>query len=202
MLTVLKGVSLSLKAGRITALVGVSGSGKSTLLNIAGLLENPNQGRVVIGGRHSGGEWRKTELRRGNIGFVHQFHHLLADLTALENLALPLMIRGEGRRAAAKAAEKALAKLGLAARAGHRPSALSGGECQRLAVARALIAQPRVVLADEPTGNLDQGNAELVFGELIAQAKRQNAAVLMATHDEKLSDLCDEARRLGGGRLS
>lgn len=201
-LEVLRGVSLTLKAGRITALLGVSGSGKSTLLNIAGLLESPNKGRVTVVGGRTDSERRKTELRRKNIGFIHQFHHLLADLTALENLALPLMIKGKSKRAATKTAMLMLAKLGMENRADHLPGGLSGGECQRVAVARALVAEPKLILADEPTGNLDEANAKLVFTEFTAQAKRQNTAVLMVTHDKRLSGLCDEVLNLGNGRIN
>ncbi len=198
-LEVLKGAELGLKSGQITALLGVSGSGKSTLLGIGGLLENPEGGRVLIGGEEAKSEGRKTELRRRHIGFVHQFHHLLADLSAEENLALPLMIQGKsGYRRRAK---RALAELGLADRAKHLPTALSGGECQRLAVARALVGKPKVILADEPTGNLDRANAELVFAELAERVKRQNVAALVATHDKDLSARCDEVLEIREGRL-
>ncbi len=195
-LEVLQGVDLTLMPGTIAALVGPSGTGKSTLLQIAGLLERPSAGEVTIEGRSCGGlgDGERTRLRRERIGFVYQFHHLLPDFTALENVAMPRLIAGRGRREARAAAERLLGSLGLAGRASHRPGRLSGGEQQRVAIARAVANAPRVLLADEPTGNLDPHTADHVFATLVSLVRASGLAALIATHNLDLAARMD--RRL------
>ena len=203
-LEVLRGIDLGLPRGTIAALVGPSGSGKSTLLHVAGLLERPTAGEVVIEGRRCGGlgDNERTRLRRERVGFVYQFHHLLPDFTALENVLMPQLIAGKGRRGAKQRAEGLLASLGLSARAGHRPARLSGGEQQRVAIARALANRPALVLADEPTGNLDPHTAEEVFALLLDVVRRTGTAALIATHNRDLAARMDETYRLTEGRLA
>jgi lipoprotein-releasing system ATP-binding protein len=202
-LEVLKGASLTLAAGEVVALVGPSGSGKSTLLHIAGLLETPNAGDVIIGGRKCGAlsDRERTAIRRRELGFVYQFHHLLPEFTARENVMLPQRIAGESRQRARQWAEELLKRLGLEARLDHRPARLSGGEQQRVAVARALANRPRILLADEPTGNLDPRTAERVLGELIALARAENVASLIATHNLQLAAKMDRTLLLRDGQL-
>jgi lipoprotein-releasing system ATP-binding protein len=202
-LEVLRGASCVVDAGELVALVGPSGSGKSTLLHIAGLLERPNAGKVEIAGVEAGGleDGGRTELRRRTIGFVYQFHRLLPEFSALENVVVPQMIAGKSRAAAATRAEELLARVGLAARASHRPGKLSGGEQQRVAIARALANSPALLLADEPTGNLDPNTAEGVFGvlrELIAETK---LGALIATHNLDLARRMDRVIELKDGVL-
>ena len=202
-LDILRGASLVAARGEIVAVVGPSGSGKSTLLQIAGLLEPPTSGEVIIDGTACArlSEVARTRLRRTSLGFVYQFHHLLSEFSALENVALPQIIAGR-RRAAAKAhAAELLTRFGLAERLHHRPSRLSGGEQQRTAFARAIANDPAVLLADEPTGNLDQGTADTVFAELLALARGQGLAALIATHDRDLAAATDRVLVLHDGVL-
>src|SRR5246127_532310 len=182
-LPVLRGVSLAIAPGEIVALVAPSGAGKSTLLHLAGLLEKPDGGSVFVEGRDAGAlaDAERTAIRRDTIGFVYQFHHLLGEFSALENVVLPQMIAGTPRRRAAERAMDLLASFGLEARAGHLPGKLSGGEQQRVAIARALANAPKVLLADEPTGNLDVATAAVVFEELLTMVRRENLAALIAT---------------------
>ncbi len=186
---VLNGASAVLHQGEAVALVGPSGAGKSTLLHIAGLLETPDTGHVLINGRDCSGmtDDSRTKVRRHEMGFVYQFHQLLAEFSALENVALPQMIQGKSRRQAEERARSLLAGLGLAERVDHRPAELSGGEQQRTAIARALANTPRLLLADEPTGNLDPHTSEGVFGELLALIERTRIAALIATHNMDLA---------------
>ncbi|MBM3504368.1 MAG: ABC transporter ATP-binding protein [Alphaproteobacteria bacterium] len=188
-LEVLKGVSLQVAPGEIVALLGQSGSGKSTLLHIAGLLEQAERGEVIIGGLAAGrlGDGARTRLRRETIGFVYQFHHLLPEFSALENVMMPMLVAGHARARARKRAAALLDRLGLAARLSHRPARLSGGEQQRVAIARALANEPRVILADEPTGNLDGRTADRVFAELLEAVRELGVAAVIATHNEDLA---------------
>lgn len=202
-LEVLRGANMAVSAGEVVALIGPSGSGKSTLLHIAGLLDRPHSGRVVIEGRDCGSlrERERTRLRRHEIGFVYQFHQLLPEFSALENVMLPQRIAGRRRREAGEEAERLLTLLGLGQRLEHRPSELSGGEQQRVAIARALANNPRVLLADEPTGNLDPKTAKLVFDEFLALVRREGLAALIATHNLDLATKMDRAVLLHDGRL-
>ncbi|MCC7167415.1 MAG: ABC transporter ATP-binding protein [Rhodospirillales bacterium] len=203
-LEVLMGADLSLAPGEMVALVGPSGAGKSTLLHIAGLLERPDGGQVWIGGAAAGelSDDRRTELRRRHLGFVYQYHHLLPEFSALENVAIPQMIAGVARREADARARDLLGRLGLAERAEHRPGQLSGGEQQRVAIARALANEPKVLLADEPTGNLDPATAEVVFDELLALARSRGLAALIATHNPEWARRMDRVVTLKGGVLT
>ena len=203
-LDVLQGIDLSLPPGTTAALIGPSGTGKSTLLHIAGLLERPTAGEVAIDGRACGGlgDAERTRLRRERVGFVYQFHHLLADFTALENVAMPLLIAGRSRKEAEERAAALLERLGLAQRLSHRPARLSGGEQQRVAIARALANRPGLILADEPTGNLDPRTAEDVFALLIGIVRDTGIAALIATHNPDLAARLDVTLRLAGGRLA
>ena len=203
-LDVLKGISLELRAGEIVALVGQSGSGKSTLLHIAGLLERPDGGDVVVDGRPAGalGDRDRTALRRRFLGFVYQYHHLLPEFTALENVMLPQMLNGYSRSEAKVRAAELLAMVQLRERADHRPSRMSGGEQQRVAIARAVANAPRVLLADEPTGNLDHGTAEIVFRQLLALVRETGMAALIATHNPELAARMDRVVHLKDGVLS
>jgi lipoprotein-releasing system ATP-binding protein len=202
-LPVLRGVDLTLAAGEIVALVAPSGAGKSTLLHLAGLLEMPDAGSVFVEGRDAGvlPDAERTAIRRDTIGFVYQFHHLLGEFSALENVVLPQMIAGVPRRQAQERAMALLAALGLAQRAGHLPGKLSGGEQQRVAIARALANAPKVLLADEPTGNLDVATASVVFEELMATVRREQVAALIATHNPDLAARMDRTVTLRDGRV-
>ena len=200
-LHVLRGASLSLAAGEVVALVGPSGSGKSSLLHIVGLLEKPDAGVISLRGTpvDTDNDSRRTEERLRHIGFVYQFHNLLPEFTAQENIALAGRLAGQGRNKSLQSALEAMERLGLADRATHLPSQLSGGEQQRVAIARALANQPSLVLADEPTGSLDGASGEKVADLLLEEAKTQNAAVLLATHDMELAARADRIVRLRGG---
>ncbi len=202
-LPVLRGADLTLHAGEIVALVAPSGAGKSTLLHLAGLLEMPDGGSVLVEGRDAGTlpDKARTVIRRDTIGFVYQFHHLLGEFSALENVVLPQLIAGKPRRAAAERAQGLLAAFGLAPRTGHLPGKLSGGEQQRVAIARALANAPKVLLADEPTGNLDVNTASLVFGELLSVVRQQNVAALIATHNPELAARMDRTVTLRDGKV-
>ena len=202
-LDVLKSVSLSVMPGEIVAVVGPSGAGKSTLLHIAGLLDRPSAGSVFFGGEDCTaiGDDRRTAIRRGGIGFVYQFHHLLPEFSALENIVLPQMIAGRSRREAAGRARDLLDRIGLAERATHRPARLSGGEQQRVAIGRALANRPRVLIADEPTGNLDPQTALSVFEMLLAAVRDHGVAALIATHNMDLAARMDRRLTLRDGAV-
>ncbi len=202
-LEVLKGAELAIHPGEIVALVGPSGAGKSTLLHIAGLLERPDDGDVWLSGRACGklGDEARTQLRRGHLGFVYQYHHLLPEFSALENVILPQMIAGQSKAKARIRALSLLESLGLGHRADHRPGQLSGGEQQRVAICRALANGPKVLLADEPTGNLDPGTAEGVFAQLLDLVRSSGLAALIATHNPDLARRMDRMVKLSGGVL-
>ena len=200
---VLKGADLSIARGEVVALVAPSGAGKSTLLHIAGLLDTPDSGTVRIAGRAMGGmsDRRRTAARRQDIGFIYQFHHLLPEFTALENVALPQLANGVNRHAAVTRAADLLARVGVGARADHRPAALSGGEQQRVAFCRALANEPSLLLADEPTGNLDPGTADHVFATLMELVRATGMAALIATHNLDLAARMDRVLHLENGVL-
>ena len=200
---VLRGVYLDINPGEVVALLGPSGSGKSTMLQAIGLLEGGFQGRIEIGGIDATAlnAAERTTLRREQLGFVYQFHHLLPDFTAAENVMLAGLVAGHPRKAAMARAHELLAALGLEHRLTHRPSQLSGGEQQRVAVARALANRPALVLADEPTGNLDEATAERVFAAFLDLVRQQGSAALIATHNERLAVRMDRVLRLHEGVL-
>jgi lipoprotein-releasing system ATP-binding protein len=200
---VLRGVDLAVQPGEIVALLGPSGSGKSTLLQAVGLLEGGFEGSIRLLGKEAASldDDGRTELRRDALGFVYQFHHLLPDFDARENVMLPHIIHGADTAAARARAEELLGKLGLGARLEHRPSKLSGGEQQRVAVARALANRPPLVLADEPTGNLDEHTADIVFAEFLDLVRGERSAALVATHNERIAAKMDRVVRLHEGVL-
>jgi len=200
---VLNGADLALRSGEMVALVGPSGAGKSTLLHLAGLLERPSAGEVRIAGQECGGlsDDRRTMLRRATLGFVYQFHHLLPEFSALENVMIPQMIAGVARGAARDKAAGLLRRVGLGERLGHRPARLSGGEQQRVAIVRALANDPKVLLADEPTGNLDHTTAEGVMATLIEITRATGLAALIATHNLDLARRLDRIVALEDGKL-
>ena len=202
-LHVLEGADLRLVPGEIVALVAPSGTGKSTLLHLAGLLERPSAGRVLIDGRDTAklNDAERTALRRDRIGFVYQFHHLLPEFTALENVVMPQMIAGKSRAIAAVRARELLDSMGLSGRLDHLPGKLSGGEKQRVAIARALANRPAILLADEPTGNLDVTTSNIVFEELLRVVRGQGVAALIATHNPELAQRMDRVVRLKDGRV-
>jgi lipoprotein-releasing system ATP-binding protein len=203
-LEVLRGISLDLRPSEIVALVGQSGSGKSTLLHIAGLLERPDEGDVILDGQSAAtaADRERTILRRQFLGFVYQYHHLLPEFSAAENVILPQMLNGRSRREARARAEELLAMVQLKDRAEHRPGRLSGGEQQRVAIARAVANSPRVLLADEPTGNLDSSTAETVFRQLLGLVRDTGMAALVATHNPDLAARMDRTIVLKDGTLS
>jgi lipoprotein-releasing system ATP-binding protein len=202
-LAVLNGVDLALKPGELVALVGPSGAGKSTLLHLAGLLERPTEGAVRIAGQDCAGlnDERRTLLRRATLGFVYQFHHLLPEFSALENVMIPQMIAGVARGAARDKAAGLLRRVGLGERLSHRPARLSGGEQQRVAIVRALANDPKVLLADEPTGNLDHNTADGVMATLIEITRATGLAALIATHNVDLARRLDRIVALEDGKL-
>jgi len=202
-LTVLKGVNLDVMPGEVVGLIGPSGSGKSSLLHAAGLLERPTSGEILIDGADVGGldERARTHIRLASIGFVYQFHHLLAEFDARDNVALPLRIAGVGQAAARERASEVLSALGLAERLTHQPAQMSGGEQQRVAVARALANRPRLLLADEPTGNLDPATSQTVFEALHRLVKDTGVAALIATHNMELAGHMDRVFALKDGHL-
>ena len=200
---VLRGVELDIMPGEIVALLGPSGSGKSTLLQAVGLLEGGFQGEIWLAGRDAAklDDAGRTQVRRDALGFVYQFHHLLPDFDAVENVMMPQLVRGIDMEAARSRAADLLTTLGLGDRLEHRPAKLSGGEQQRVAVARALANRPPLVLADEPTGNLDEATADKVFAEFLALVRGEGSAALVATHNERLAARMDRVVRLHEGHL-
>ncbi|CUH85893.1 ABC transporter ATP-binding protein [Thalassovita mediterranea] len=202
--TVLQGVDLSIAAGEVVALVAPSGAGKSTLLHMAGLLDTPDGGTVTLNGQEMTGESdrRRTRARREDVGFIYQFHHLLPEFTALENVVLPQLANGVSKAQAQTRAADLLARVGVGERADHRPAALSGGEQQRVAFCRALANEPRLLLADEPTGNLDPGTSDQVFDALMALVRSTGMSALIATHNMELAARMDRVLRLEVGQLS
>ena len=203
-LRVLEGANLTLNPGELVGLIGPSGSGKSTLLHTAGLLEKPEGGEVYLEGENclSLNDAGRTRLRREKLGFVYQFHHLLPEFNARDNVAMPLMVGGLSRRKAREKADTLLGEMGLAERLKHQPGQMSGGEQQRVAIARALVNDPRLVIADEPTGNLDPATTERVFESLIRMARSEGAAVLVATHNMALTRHMDRVLTLKDGKLT
>ena len=203
-LEVLRGADLQVEAGEIVALVGPSGAGKSTLLQIAGLLEQPISGEVIVKGESASdlGDDRRTGIRRQELGFVYQYHHLLAEFSAKENIVIPQMIAQTDKKAAGERADELLATMGLTDRATHRPARLSGGEQQRVAIARALANKPNVLLADEPTGNLDQATADSLFGLLTDMVEQTGIGALVATHNLDLANRMNRIVRLEDGVLA
>ncbi|HEX8641688.1 MAG TPA: ABC transporter ATP-binding protein [Allosphingosinicella sp.] len=200
---VLRGVDLDVRQGEIVALLGPSGSGKSTLLQAVGLLEGGFEGSIRIAGEEVAelSDANRTRVRRDTLGFVYQFHHLLPDFSALENVVIPQLVRGTVRAEADDRASSLLGALGLSERLTHRPSKLSGGEQQRVAVARALANRPALVLADEPTGNLDEATADIVFAEFLRLVRDEGSASLVATHNERIAGKMDRVLRLHDGVL-
>jgi lipoprotein-releasing system ATP-binding protein len=200
---VLRGVNLALYAGQTVALTGPSGSGKSTLLHLAGLLDKPSEGEVVVAGKSAAGlgDAGRTRLRRDAIGFVYQFHHLLPECSALENIMMPRLLAGVSATKARAEAAEWLDRVGLSARADHRPSELSGGEQQRVAIARALANQPAILLADEPTGSLDSATAADIVTLIRTLCHQRQTAALIVTHNLELANQLDRHERLADGRL-
>lgn len=200
---VIKNASLTINNGELVALVGPSGAGKTTFLQIAGLLDNPNSGKVFINDIDASraDDATRTNLRKDHIGFIYQFHHLLPEFTALENVAMPLFIKGIDKKLALKQSEKILTEIGLEKRQSHLPSQLSGGEQQRVAIARAIISQPSVILADEPTGNLDSENAQNIFNLIIEFSKKYRISSLIVTHNLELAKKLDRIITIKDGIL-
>ncbi len=203
-LTILKDISFQIVAGEIIALVGASGTGKSTLLQIAGLLESPTQGQLFIDGKDvtRSNDDKRTAIRRHKLGFVYQFHYLLPEFTALENIMLPQMIIGTSTKQAEFRAHELLKSYGLEDRAHHRPAQLSGGEQQRIAILRAVANSPRLLLADEPTGNLDEATAEKVFQELLSLVRHHQMGAVIVTHNMELAQRMDKVYKLSNGTIA
>jgi lipoprotein-releasing system ATP-binding protein len=201
---VLRGASIAVAKGEIVALVAPSGAGKSTLLHIAGLLDAPDEGLVRLDGREMGGlsDKARTEARRAEVGFIYQFHHLLPEFSALENIVIPQLANGVAKAEAEARAMELLQKVGVGARAGHRPAALSGGEQQRVAFCRALANAPKLLLADEPTGNLDPATSDQVFGVLMDLVRATGLSALIATHNLELAARMDRIVRLSAGKVT
>ena len=201
---VLRGADLTIRRGEVVALVAPSGAGKSTLLHIAGLLDTPNGGEVRIGGEEMSrlSDRRRTAVRRSEVGFIYQFHHLLPEFSAAENVILPQLANGTGQAGAAARAADLLSRVGIADRVDHRPAALSGGEQQRVAFCRALANQPKLLLADEPTGNLDPETSERVFATLMDVVRETGLSALIATHNLELAARMDRVVRLDAGRIT
>ena len=201
---VLKGVDLTIEKGEQLAILGQSGSGKSTLLHILGMLDDPTSGHLIMDGQDVGGlnETRRAQYRNDNMGFIYQFHHLLMEFTALENVAMPLLIKGQPKSQAYPQAKTLLEQVGLSHRLEHLPSQLSGGERQRVAIARALVNRPKLVLADEPTGNLDKTNAQQVFDLFLKLNQEQDTALVVVTHDLALAQQFDRVIKLDDGRVA
>ncbi|MAQ37915.1 MULTISPECIES: ABC transporter ATP-binding protein [Thioclava] len=202
-ITVLKGLDLTIPKGQVVALVAPSGAGKSTLLHIAGLLDTPDSGRVLIDGEDLTGarDGKRTAARREKLGFVYQFHHLLPEFSAVENIVLPQLANGVSRKAAEERAKDLLSRVGMAGRMDHRPSALSGGEQQRVAFCRALANGPSLLLADEPTGNLDPATSDTVFDVLMGLVRETGLSALIATHNMELAAKMDRVLHLDNGAL-
>jgi lipoprotein-releasing system ATP-binding protein len=200
---VLRGADVTVARGEVVALVAPSGAGKSTLLHIAGLLDVPDEGSVRLDGREMGGlsDRERTEARRAEVGFIYQFHHLLPEFSALENVVIPQLANGVPKAQAEARGRDLLGRVGVAERAGHRPAALSGGEQQRVAFCRALANGPKLLLADEPTGNLDPGTSDQVFGVLMALVRETGLSALIATHNMELAARMDRVVRLSQGRV-
>lgn len=203
-LHILKGVNFTMMKGEVVTLVGTSGSGKTTLLQIAGLLDGKNEGEVVIDGRAC--QWlsdnKRTRIRRHDVGFIYQFHHLLPEFSAIENVMLPQIIAGVSKSNSRNRAMEILEKMGMDARLDHRPSELSGGEQQRVAIARALVGRPKILLADEPTGNLDEATGNGVMNELLRLSREEGISALIATHNRDLAKKMDRCVTLHNGLLS
>jgi len=202
-LSVLRGVDLDVYPGEVVGLIGPSGSGKSSLLHAAGLLERPDAGLIALDGRDCSklSERQRTQVRLTTVGFIYQFHHLLPEFSAMDNVAMPAMIAGRSKAEARSSATEMLTQLGLAARLEHQPGQLSGGEQQRVAIARALANHPKLLLADEPTGNLDPTNSAAVFQALYEQARQRGVAALIATHNMELARYMDRVFALKDGHL-
>jgi lipoprotein-releasing system ATP-binding protein len=202
-LNIFRGLNMSIEAGEIVALVGPSGAGKSTLLQMIGLLDTPTSGKIMIDDREATGldEVARTAMRRDTIGFIYQFHNLLPEFSALENVVLPQMVAGKSKKEAKERATKLLGALGLGARLDHRPARLSGGEQQRVAIARAIANKPRLLLADEPTGNLDPTTSAHVFEMLIELVRSSGIGMLIATHNLDLADQMDRVLEMKNGQL-
>ncbi|MEM9468788.1 MAG: ABC transporter ATP-binding protein [Pseudomonadota bacterium] len=202
-LTVLNNVEMQIKAGEMVALVGPSGSGKSTFLQVVGLLDTPSAGQLMINGEDAANasDEKRTQLRRDTLGFVYQFHYLLPEFSALENVVIPQMIKGVKRKDAIVAAKEILTQLGLDNRFDHRPARLSGGEQQRVAIARALINKPKLLLADEPTGNLDPETSKVVFDMLLNIVKQQGIGAIIATHNMQIAERMDRILEIKNGRV-
>ncbi len=201
---VLRGINLKLAAGQSLAIVGTSGAGKSTLLHILGGLDRPDSGEVLINGQSIWGmsEAQRGRLRNQTMGFVYQFHHLLPEFTALENVAMPLMIRGESTASAIASARGLLGRIGLEKRVDHKPGELSGGERQRTAVARALVGSPALILGDEPTGNLDELTADSVYQQILGLNRELGTSLILVTHDHRMAARMDRCLELSKGRLT